>query len=123
MVVCVPVGAVVVGAGSSGTAGAEIGGGAAFVGCVPNPFSKTDRGTEVCVDIICRTKDRPRKIPPDHQLILVRRFPAWRIPMNASGDELAPPKFAASPVPFPACSRMPAMRMTQSITSSVRRNV
>ena len=106
MVVGVPAGAVVVGdvaegAGSNGTAGAEVGGGATFVGCVPRPFSSTDRGALVWVDMICRMKARPRNIPPPHQLMVVRRFPACRIPISASGEELAPPKLAASPPPFP----------------------
>jgi len=118
---CVAVGAVVVGAGSRGTAGAEVGAGAVVE--VPNPFSRTERGTEVCVDMICRTKLRARKIPPDHQLALVRRFPACLIPMNASGEELAPPKLAARPLPFPLCSRTAAMRTIQSRISRVRRNV
>ena len=39
-------------------------------------------------------------MPPPHQLTVVRRFPACRIPISASGDELAPPKLAASPPPF-----------------------
>jgi hypothetical protein len=68
-------------------------------------------------------KARPRKIPPPHQLAVVRRFPAWRIPMSASGDELAPPKLAASPPPFPLWSRTARIRTTQSMTSNVRRNL
>ena len=124
-VCCAPVvaGEVVVGAGSSGTAGAEVGAGATFVGWLPNPFSSTERGAEVCVDMICRMKQSPRKIPPPHQLAVVRRFPACRIPMNASGDELAPPKLAASPVPFPLWSRIARIRTMQSSTRIVRRNV
>ena len=47
----VPAGAVVVGAGSSGTAGAEVGAGAVVAGA-PSPFSRTERGAEVWVDII-----------------------------------------------------------------------
>jgi hypothetical protein len=43
--------------------------------------------------------------------------------MRASGDELAPPKLAARPLPFPLCSRMASMRTMQSTTSTVRRNV
>ena len=122
---CAPVvaGEVVVGAGSSGTAGAEVGAGATFVGWLPKPFSSTERGAEVCVDMICRMKQSPRKIPPPHQLAVVRRFPACRIPMNASGDELAPPKLAASPVPFPLWSRIARIRTMQSSTRIVRRNV
>ncbi len=47
-----PVGALVVGAASRGTAGADVGGGATFAGWVPRPFSSTERGAEVCVDMI-----------------------------------------------------------------------
>ena len=93
------------------------------MGCVPNPLSSTDFGAEVWVDIIWRMKQRPRKIPPHHQLALVRRFPAWRMPIKASGEELAPPKLAASPVPLPACRRIAAIKTMQSMISSVRRNV
>jgi hypothetical protein len=53
-------------------------------------------------DISERTKARKRKIPPPHQLVFVRRLPACRIPRNWSAEELAPPKLAASPPPFPA---------------------
>jgi hypothetical protein len=116
-------GDVFVGAGSSGTAVAEVGGGATFAGWVPKPFSSTERGADVWVDMICRMKQRPRKIPPPHQLAVVRRFPACLIPIKASGDELAPPKLAASPVPFPLWSRIARIRTTQSSTSIVRRNV
>src|SRR5205807_1223117 len=35
--------------------------------------------------------------------------------MNASGDELAPPKFAASPVPIPLWSRMAVIRSKQAL--------
>ena len=122
---CAPVapGDVVFGAGSSGTAGAEVGGGAKFAGWVPKLFSSTERGAEVWVDMICRMKQSPRKIPPPHQLAVVRRFPACLIPIKASGDELAPPKLAASPVPFPLWSRIARIRTMQSSTSTVRRNV
>lgn len=51
----------------------------------------------------------PMKIPPAHQVILVNHVPACRVPMNASGDELTPPKLAAIPDPLPACSRIAAM--------------
>jgi hypothetical protein len=44
-------GDVAAGAGSSGTAGADVGGGATFAGWVPKPFSRTERGAEVWVDI------------------------------------------------------------------------
>jgi hypothetical protein len=71
-----PDGVPVVGAGSSGTAGADVGGGATFAGCEPSPFSSTDLGADVCVDMICRTKESARKIPPPHQLTRVSRFPA-----------------------------------------------
>jgi hypothetical protein len=52
--------------------------------------------------MIWSRKANPRKIPAPHHVALVRRLPAWRMPMNASGEELAPPKFAASPLPLPA---------------------
>jgi len=45
-------GEVAAGAGSSGTAGAEVGGGATFAGWVPKPFSSTERGADVWVDMI-----------------------------------------------------------------------
>lgn len=48
---CAPLGVAVVGAGSSGTAGAEVGGGAVVEGA-PRPFSRTDRGADVWVDMI-----------------------------------------------------------------------
>jgi hypothetical protein len=48
----VVVGEVAAGAGSSGTAVAEVGGGATFAGWVPRPFSSTERGADVCVDMI-----------------------------------------------------------------------
>lgn len=94
-------GAAVVGAGSSGTAGAEVGAGAVFTGCVPKPLSRTERGAVVLVDIIWSTKARNKKTPPPIQLVLVSRLPACLMPMNASGDELAPPKLAANPPPLP----------------------
>jgi hypothetical protein len=39
-------------------------------------LSSTDLGAEDRVDIICRTKARPKKIPPHHHDALVRRLPA-----------------------------------------------
>ena len=39
------------------------------------------------------------------------------------GDELAPPKLAAIPPPFPLWSRMASITTMQSMTSRVRRNV
>ena len=122
-------GALAFGAGDSGTAGAAVVG-AVVAGAVagagaglPNVSSRTDFGTCVRVDMICRTNDRPRKIPAHHQVALVRIVPAWRMPMKASGEELAPPKFAASPLPFPDCSRIAAIRTKASITRSTRRKL
>jgi hypothetical protein len=40
------------------------------------------------------------------------------MPMNASAEELAPPKLAATPPPFPACRRMAA---TSTRLSSISR--
>lgn len=122
-------GAVVPGDGVSGTAGAAVIG-AVVAGAVagagadlPNVSSSTDFGTCVRVDMICSTNDRPRKIPLHHHVALVRIVPAWRMPMKASGEELAPPKLAASPLPFPDCSRIAAIRTKASITRSTRRKL
>jgi hypothetical protein len=119
----VVVGAVVVGTGSRGTAGAEVGGGAVLVGCVPKPLSRMDLGAVVLVDIIWSTNERKRNAPPPHQLALVSRLPACRMPMKASGEELAPPKLAASPPPFPLCRRIAPITTTQSMIRRVRRKL
>jgi len=115
------------GAAWRGTAGAavdgEVGAGADAGGGLPKVSSSTDFGTWVRVDITWRTNDRPRNIPAHHQVAVVRRFPAWRMPMNASGEELAPPKFAASPLPLPAWSRIAAINTTASITRMTTRKL
>src|SRR5688572_27060845 len=54
------------------------------------------------------------KTPPQIQLAFVRRLPAWRVPMKASVADEAPPKLAASPPPFPLCSKIAATRMRLS---------
>ncbi len=89
-------------AGVNGTAGAAFGeAGAAEAGALSCP-SSTDFGARERVDISCSAKASARKMPLAHQEIFVNRFPACRIPIKASGEELAPPKLAASPLPFPA---------------------
>jgi hypothetical protein len=42
--------------------------------------------------------------------------------MNASGDELTPPKLAAMPVPFPLWSSTAAARTKQSTISRLSRS-
>src|SRR5688500_2335205 len=66
---------------------------------------------------------RARNAPPSHQLALVSTLPAWRVPMMESEDELAPPKLAAMPPPFPACSSTTPMRSTASIIRMISRSV
>ena len=75
--------------------------------------SRIDFGAAERVDISCRTKARKMKIPPAHQLVLVRRSPACREPSTA-GDDEAPPKLAARPPPLPDCSRTAAARIRAS---------
>jgi hypothetical protein len=91
------------GAGWNGSAGAADAGArvAGAAGGGVTAWSSTDFGTRARADEICRINAIARKMPPDHQPILVSRLPAWRVPMNASGEELTPPKLAAMPVPFP----------------------
>src|SRR5579863_2553423 len=91
------------GAGWNGRAGAaEAGAGVAgAAGGGVTAWSSTDFGTRARADAICSIRAIARKMPPDHQPILVSRLPAWRVPMNASGEELTPPKLAAMPVPLP----------------------
>lgn len=107
----------------SGTAGAAAFGvvTGALVAGRPNVSSRTDFGACVRVDMTCRVNARPRKMPAHHQVALVRIVPACRIPMKASGEELAPPKLAASPLPLPACSRMAPIKTTASSTRTTRR--
>jgi hypothetical protein len=122
----VPEGVPPCGTGVSGTglAGAAApGGAAAGAGEFDNDPSSTERGTRVRVDMICIMNARARKIPAHHHVDLVRRFPAWWMPIKASGEELAPPKFAASPVPFPACNNIVAMRRTESRTRRTTRKL
>jgi hypothetical protein len=68
-------------------------------------------------------KASARKRPPPHHDICVNRFPACRVPMKASGDELAPPKLAESPCPLPLCSRMAVIRMILVRIRRMSRNV
>lgn len=93
------------------------------MGWVLSAFSKTDLGARLRVDMICRTNASPRKTAPPHQLTLVSRFPACLTPISASGDELAPPKLAARPPPFPLWARMAPITRKQSITRIVNRIV
>jgi hypothetical protein len=111
-------------AGVNGTAGAaDDGAGTLAPAGVPNLPSRTDLGTRDRVDMSCRMNARARKIPPDHQEIVVNRLPACRIPMNDSGDELAPPKLDAKPPPVPLCIKMAATRTRLSIMSKTSKNV
>lgn len=109
--------------GSRGIAGLALDCGAAGAGWFENVFSSTDFGAAVRVDIIWRTNARPRKKPALHQVALVRIVPACRIPMKASGEELAPPKLAANPLPLPDCSKIVAIRTTASMTRIMTRNL
>src|ERR1043166_6057221 len=89
------------GAGVSGTAGfgfACCGAGAA-TGAGPNVWSSTDLGAVLRVDISVKQNDRKRNAPPHHQLALVRRLPACRVPRNELVGRLAPPTLAATPPP------------------------
>lgn len=89
------------GCGVSGVAGAAPPAGAAGALAGAASLSSTDLGAAERDDIICRTNASPKKMPPHHQLALVKRFPACRVPITESEEELAPPKLAASPPPFP----------------------
>jgi hypothetical protein len=112
------------GAFSRGVTGAAVVGVAgAVAGVRESGWSSTDVGTRVRVDAICSKKQRNRNTPPDHQLALVNRFPACRVPINASVDELAPPKLAASPPPLPDCKRIAAIRTTLSRKRRMSRNL
>ena len=68
-------------------------------------------------------KASARKSPPPHQLICVKRFPAWRMPSSESADELMPPKLAARPPPLPLCARMASTSTILSRIRRTRRNV
>jgi hypothetical protein len=68
-------------------------------------------------------KARTRKIPPVHQDTFVSRFPACRVPMNDPGEELAPPKLAARPLPSPLCMSTAATRTMLSRMRRARRKV
>ena len=110
----------------SGEGGAVTGaptGGAVGTAAGTPILSRTDFGALLRDDINCNAKARPRKIPPHDQLALVNRLPACRVPITESDDELAPPKFAAKPPPFPDWSRMAALSTKASRMSSTRRNV
>lgn len=110
------------GAGVSGEAGAgPVAAGPAAAGALRR--SSTDFGAEARAPITCSRNASPRKIPPHHQLMVVRRLPAWRVPISESDEELDPPKFAASPPPFPACKRTTAMSRSASMTRSVSSRV
>jgi hypothetical protein len=93
---------------------------AGAVGCV-NASSSTDFGARDRAMESDNTKERNRKIPPPHQLALVSRLPAWRVPRSESAELLTPPKLAASPLPLPLCSRMAAMSTRLSIMSRTSR--
>ena len=69
-----------------------------------------------------RARGRGRS-PPPHQLVLVSRLPAWRVPRSESAELLTPPKLAARPLPFPACSRMAVISTRLSMMSRTSRNV
>ena len=115
------------GAGSSGIAGAigsvVPGAGAAPAGGFTNVSSRIERGARERVDMIWRMNASVRNKPPHHHEAFVSNVPACRIPMNASGDELAPPKLAASPLPLPACSSIDATSTTATITRITRRKL
>ena len=97
------VAAFVCGAGVSGTADPPVG--AAFTGAGAaaaggaNVWSSTERGARLRVDISVRTNERPRKMPPPHQLAFVNRLPACRVPRSELAELLTPPKVAAMPPP------------------------
>jgi hypothetical protein len=63
------------------------------------------------------------KIPPVHQLVLVSRLAACRVPTNESAEDAAPPKVAARPPPFPACRSTAAMSTRLSMRRRISRNV
>jgi hypothetical protein len=116
----------VLGAASSGTAGffSELGAGATGVGAgVLSDLSSTDAGAPGRADAICSTNARNRKIPPHVQLVFVRRLPACRVPMSESAADVAPPKLAASPPPFPAWRRIATTSTRLSRMSRMMRNV
>ena len=98
-----PAGAVPVAgvAGVSGMALLALGDAGAVTGAGVNAWSSTDEGARCCVDIRDSTKARKRKIPPPHQLVLVSRLPACRVPMSESDELLTPPKLADMPSPLP----------------------
>jgi hypothetical protein len=80
----------------------DVTGAGAVCAGVPNVSSRTDFGTCERVDMIWSTYASIRKMPAHHQVAFVSSVPAWRIPIKASGEELAPPKLAARPLPLPA---------------------
>ena len=114
-------GAVAAGAVSGDAGAAPVGAGAVETGTAN--LSSTDFGTELRPPMTCRMSERPRKMPPHHHVIDVSRFPACRVPINASDDELAPPKFAAKPPPFPDCKRTTTISNRASRTRIVSRKV
>jgi len=108
----------------SGIAGAaEFGAGVVSGAGAPSLPSRTDFGACACVDINWSMNARARNTPPPHQEIFVSRLPAWRIPMNASGEELAPPKLAERPPPVPLWSRIAPIRTMLTMMRSTRRKV
>jgi hypothetical protein len=66
-----------------------------------------------------RISDRARKIPPHHQLSLVKMVTACRPPSTVS---VPPPPNDASPPPWPAWSSTTTDRRRASSTSKLRRN-
>jgi len=68
-------------------------------------------------------KARSRKMPPAHQLTRVSRVPACLVPMKESDEELAPPKLAARPPPFPLWRRIAAPSIMLSMTRRIRKKV
>ena len=95
--------------------------GAVWAGGWLNVWSRIERGPLRRDEASDSRNARPINSPPHHQLILVSRLPACLVPRMASAELVTPPKLAAKPPPFPACSRMAATRITQSIASSVMR--
>src|SRR5437879_2716200 len=95
--------------------------GAVGAGGWVNVWSRIERGAVRRVEFSDKRNARARKIPPNHQLAFVSRLPACLVPRMASAELVTPPKLAARPPPFPACSRMTATRSTLSMASSAMR--
>ena len=54
-------------------------------------------------------------------LVVHLRMTGWFHHRAEEGEELAPPKFAARPLPLPACSRIAAMRTRESRIKTIKR--